>query len=343
MGLARKLAIGAGSVFGLLVVGGGGAYTWAANAARSKLTETHDVHRVDFPIPFPLSDSEVAELRTARAQLATSRGAGDDADVLAGVDLTALATERAVARGKHLVETFYACAECHGTDFGGGVMVDDPAIGRLLGPNITTGKGSRTLGYTAADWDRIVRHGVRPDHAGSPMPSKEFFAMSDRELSDIVSYIRSRPAVNKEVPAVSFGPLGKVLLATDQLRFSATAHPTQHVITHATLPPTSAPNATFGKHLAQTCTGCHGVTLAGGPIKGGPPDWPAAANLTPAGLAGWSYDDFKRALTEARSKNGVALREPMAGLRRSAKNMTETELRALWAYIESLPPQPGAK
>jgi mono/diheme cytochrome c family protein len=336
----RKLAIGAGSLVGVVLVGGGVAYAWASNAARAKLEVTHNVHRVDFPIPFPLSDAEIAELRTSRGGTEAIPAAAGHADVLDGVDLHALATERAVARGKHLVEAFYACAECHGTDFGGGVMVDDPAIGRLMGPNLTTGTGSRTLSYTAADWDRIVRHGVRSDHTGSPMPSVDFFAMSDRELSDIVSYIRSLPAVNKEMPAVSFGPLGKVLLATEQIQLSAARHPTAHVITHALLPPTAGTGATFGRHIAQTCTGCHGEMLAGGPIKGGPPEWPPAANLTPAGLAGWTFDDFKRALTEATSKNGVALREPMAGIRRFAKNMTEAELRALWAYIESLPARP---
>jgi mono/diheme cytochrome c family protein len=343
VGIARKLAISGGILVGLLIMGGGGVYIWASNVARSKLAATYEVHRVDFPIPFPLSESELAELRTARAASGSTRAASRDVDVLAGVDLNALATERAVARGKHLVEAFYACGECHGTDFGGGVMVDDPAIGRLMGPNLTSGKGSRTLAYTAADWDRMVRHGVRPDNAGSPMPSKDFFAMSDRELSDIVSYIRSRPAVNKEIPAVSFGPVGKVLLATDQMLLSATAHPTRHVIKHAALPPSTGADATFGRHIAQTCTGCHGDTFAGGPIKGGPPDWPPAANLTPAGLAGWTFEDFRRALTEARSKNGVALREPMAGMRRFAKNMTESELRALWAYIQDLPSQPAPR
>ena len=37
-------------------------------------------------------------------------------------------------------------------------MVDDPAMGRLLGPNLTLGTGSRTLAYTAADWD--LHHGL---------------------------------------------------------------------------------------------------------------------------------------------------------------------------------------
>jgi mono/diheme cytochrome c family protein len=258
-------------------------------------------------------------------------------------ELATIATEYAVARGRHLAATFYACAECHGTDFGGGVMVDDPAMGRLLGPNLTTGAGSRTLAYTAADWDRMVRHGVKPDGTGSPMPSRDYFVMSDRELSDIVSYIRSMPPVDKAVPAVSLGPVMKALVATGRMSLSAEVHPTRHALTHAALPPAEVADATYGRHLAQTCSGCHGAEFAGGPIVEGPPDWPPAANLTPAGLAGWTVEDFRRALVEGRSKDGRALRAPMAGMTRMAAQMTDVELRALWAFFSTLPPRPAPR
>lgn len=337
MGVVRKLAIGVGGLVGVLVLAGAGGYVWAGSAAKTRLSKTIEVHRADFPIPFPLTDEELAAVRAERAAASPAKGG---ADPLSGVDLNALATERAVARGKHLVESFYGCAECHGADFGGGVMIDDPVMGRFLGPNLTLGTGSRTATYTAADWDRTVRHGVKPDNTPTPMPSRDFFSMSDRELSDIVSYIRSMPPVNKEVPAVALGPIGRALVATGQYQLSAEIHPTKHVIDHAALPPAPAADATFGKHLAQTCTGCHGATFAGGKIIGGPPEWPPASNLTPTGLAGWSYDDFARALKEGKSKNGVALREPMASMPKFARNMTDIELQALWAYIKELPAQP---
>ncbi len=314
----------------MLVVGAGAFYLWASSVASSKLAVSYTVHRVDFPIPFPLTEAELAMLRAERA-------------VLADTDLNALATARAVARGKHLVESFYACAECHGADFGGGVMIDDRAVGRILGPNLTLGTGSRTLAYTAADWDRMVRHGVKPTGEGSPMPSKDFFAMSDRELSDVVSYIRSHPAVNREVPAVTLGPLGKVLLATGKLLLSADIHPTKHIIDHAALPPPAVADATFGKHRAQTCTGCHRDNFAGGPIIGGPPDWTPAANLTPTGLVGWTYDDFVGALRNGKSKNGRVLLEPMSSVPKFAKNMTEVEMQALWEFIRALPAAPAGR
>lgn len=318
MGIARKLAIGAGALVGVVVVAGTGTYLWASSATGTKLSSNYDVHRPDFPIPFPLTAAE-----------------RDSLSANANADSVALA--RAVSRGEHLVESFYACSECHGANFGGGVMIDDPAMGKVLGPNLTAGKGSRTLTYTAADWDRIVRHGVKPDGTPTIMPAKDFFKMSDRELSDIIAYIRSRPAVDNVVQPVSFGPVGKMLIATGQIGFSADAHPTKHSGAHAAEAPPIAADARFGEHLAQTCTGCHGAKLNGGPIVGGPPEWPPAANLTQAGLAGWTYDDFVRSLREGKSKNGAVLREPMSSMPKFAKSMTETEMRALWAYVSTLP------
>ena len=110
----------------LLVVALGG-YAWASFAASRKLSRTYTAHTVDFPIPFPLPEQEVR-----RRQLTP-----DSARLLA--------RDRALQRGRHLVESRYVCTECHGRDFGGGVMVDDPAIGRLLGPNLSGGKGAVPL------------------------------------------------------------------------------------------------------------------------------------------------------------------------------------------------------
>ena len=60
-------------------------------------------------------------------------------------------------------------------------------------------------------------------------------------------------------------------------------------------------------------------------------------------MVGYTYEDFKRVLLEGKRKNGDALLEPMASMSKFAKNMTETELQALWAYIKDLPPQPTGK
>src|SRR3954469_9967734 len=46
----------------------------------------------------------------------------------------------AVERGRHIVVT-RACGDCHGRDFAGHKVIDDPMAGLLYGPNITRGAG----------------------------------------------------------------------------------------------------------------------------------------------------------------------------------------------------------
>jgi mono/diheme cytochrome c family protein len=298
-----------------------GAYAWATITTNGKLDRVVDTHRVDFPIPFPLDAAELAASGSSEAAAQQ------------------LANERAVERGRHLVSSRYACAGCHGANLGGGVMVDAFPIGTLLGPNLTTGKGSRTLEYGPADWDRIVRHGVKPDGHPAVMPSIDFVRMSDQELSDIVSYIRSLPPVDNTVPAPSFGPLGRVLFATGEIEASAFLIAAHHEAHRVKPPPTEA-TVEFGQHLAAVCTGCHRPDLSGGPIKGGDPSWPPASNLTPHldALGSWTQEQFVRALREGVRPDGTPLRPPMSEMPEFAKRMADVELTALWMYVRSLPP-----
>jgi cytochrome c553 len=295
-----------------------GVYVWAGMATRRAQSRTFETHRVDVPMPFPLDEQDAA-----------------------GVDPAAsaeVARARALERGRHLVESRYVCIECHGRDFGGGTMVDAFPIGRLLAPNLTSGRGGRTATYTAADWDRIVRHGVLPDGRPAVMPSEDFKSMSDQELSDIVTYVKSFPPVDREMPAPSFGPLGKVLVATGQLHFSADQ--IDQRAPHVARPPVAEATADFGRHLAAVCTGCHQPDLRGGPVPGGDPSWPPAKNLTshPAALGSWTYEQFARTMREGVRPDGTPLREPMSVMPAYAQKMTDVEMQALWAFLRSVPP-----
>ncbi len=294
-----------GTLLVVLVLIAAGFYLWASSKTSRLQAQTYDAHVVDFPIPFPVDASG----------------------------------RSAVERGKHLVEARYPCTACHGQNFAGGVMVDAFPIGNLRGPNLTLGAGSRTADYQAHDWDWMVRHGIRKDGRPGVMPSEDFQYMSDQELSDIVSYIRSLPPVDNTVPPPTFGPLGKILVATGQMKFSAgviAAHPTAHPVR----PPEEAATVEFGKHLATSCMGCHGADYSGGPIAGGDPSWPPARNITPdaTGIKGWTYDQFVTAISKSRRPDGTALREPMTLIAPFALNMKEVERQALWAFISSLPP-----
>jgi len=310
----------AGAVVALFLLTGVLVAAWSGAASERILSRTFEVHTIDFPVPFPLTEDEV-----------------DEAD-LAPEEVEEVALARAIERGRHLVESRYACSDCHGADFGGGVMVDAPPIGSLLGPNLTLGEGSRTLDYTPADWDAIVRHGVRADGLPAVMPSSEFGSMSDQELSDIIAYIRAQPPVDAAVPERTLGPLGKLLVARGDFQLSADRMAS--VTQHDGLPPVAEVTLAFGEHLAAPCSGCHGQELTGGAIPGGDPSWAPARNLTPHedGLAGWSFEDFEGAMRSGVRPDGTALLLPMTLALPYTANLTDVEMRALWLYLESLDP-----
>ena len=310
------------ATFAILLLAAGGGYGWAVVRAQGTFAQIIETHRVDFPVPFPLTPEELAALEPEQ-------------------DPEAVALQRAIERGRHLVSSRYVCGDCHGENFGGGVMVDDPVIGTALGPNLTSGRGSKVLGYTPADWDRAVRHGVLPDGTPSIMPSGDFLLMSDQELSDVIAYIGSVPPVDNEVAPKSLGPLGNVLVATGQLPVAALLVES-HDEPHAELPPVTEVSLEFGRHMAGVCTGCHGPDFSGGPIVGGDPSWAPARNLTPheEGLAGWTYADFEKALREGKRPDGTPLVAPMTFVTPYAANMTDVEMQALWTYLQTVPAKP---
>lgn len=310
-----------GILLAVVVVVALGFYGWASWQTGRILAQTYESHAVDFPVPFPLSAAEADSLGLDSAAAAT------------------LAEERAVERGRHLLEARYGCNGCHGETFGGGVMVDVPILARLMGPNLTSGAGGRTPNFTPADWDRIVRHGILPGGRPAVMSAQDFQRMSDQELSDLIAYLRSRPPVDSLPVPRAFGPLGKVLVATGQFVLPATLI-ASHDAPHAVAPPPTAVTVEFGRHLAGPCMGCHQEDLAGGPILGGDPGWVPARNLTPhaTGLAGWTYEQFVAALRAGTRPDGTALREPMTFVQPHAEKMTDVEMEALWMYVQSVPP-----
>jgi mono/diheme cytochrome c family protein len=319
-----------GWALGIVIVLALVAYAIAYRTAMSRYERTWTVHAVEFPIPFPLSEDEIAALRADRI------AAGSPAtDPLAGVDLNGLALERAIARGKRLVDSRIGCNGCHGQDFGGRLIIDISIVGHWVAPNLTTGIGSRTRGYTSSDWDRAVRHAVRKTGQSSSMPSEEFVNLSDHELSDVVAYIRSMPPVDRDLGPVRIGPVFAFLTATDPKTLPAFY--IEHDKPHAVEPPASTvPSVELGQHISQVCRGCHGPTLSGGKVAGDP-NMPIVANITPheTGLKGWTEADFFRALREGRRKDGTAIVEQMPW--RAYGQMSDTELKGLWAYLQTVP------
>ena len=208
-------------------------------------------------------------------------------------------------------------------------------VGHWVAPNLTSGEGSVTKGFTANDWDRAVRHGVRHNGARRRCPSGDFANLTDHELSDVVAYIRSVPPVNRDMGPVKLGPVFAFMIATDPKTFQRAT--IDHGKAHVVEPPAEATSVELGRHIVQVCRGCHGEHLSGGKLAGDP-DMPIVANITPheTGLKAWSESDFIRALREGKRKDGTAISKMMPW--QAYGQMTDTELKAVWAYLRTAPP-----
>jgi mono/diheme cytochrome c family protein len=244
-------------------------------------------------------------------------------------------------RGRHLSRAIAKCVDCHGEDFGGKLVIDDPMVGHVPAPNITMGKGSVVRDYTDADWVRTIRYGVRPN--GKPlvvMPSQEYWHHDDEELGAIIAYVKSMPPVDRDMGDKSLGLAIRALYLAGQVPLPAEVIDISQKRVPA--PPVGA-TVEYGKHLSITggCIGCHGPTLSGGKVPGAPPDWPAARNLTPddtSGLGRWSEEDFFRALRTGKRPDGTDL-NPMMPWKYTA-TMKDDEIRALWLYLRTLEAKP---
>lgn len=243
-----------------------------------------------------------------------------------------------LAVGKHWAEMH--CQNCHGPDLGGGPFFEDEQIGYADATNLTAGKGGIGATMTDADWVRAIRHGVR--HDGTSvfiMPSNDFYYLSDADLGSIIAYVKSVPAVNREIRPRTFTPFAKVLYAVGAFGNLLYAETIPHDASRPAAP-TAAVNIDYGQYLvnAHGCRSCHGEQLNGNqPTQ---PGAPFAHNLTPGGeLIGWSEADFFTALREGKTPSGRAIDGnymPWNGLGK----MTDDELKAVWLYLQSLPKLP---
>jgi len=238
-----------------------------------------------------------------------------------------------IARGKHLAESLGKCMQCHGADLGSGESVTHGPFGISKGPNLTAGKHG--VRYTAAELARLIKHGVKRDgRTVIYMPSNETAWWPMDDVVALISYLRTLPPVDGEPGKVEFGMLAKVFDRMNLVTVDIARH-----IDHDRRenPPHPAPTPEYGAYIAQLCVRCHGEQFSGGPLAGAPPSLAVPSNLTPhgTGLAEWSYEDFDRLLTQGIRKNGKAL-DPFMSLGALGR-LDETEKRALWSYLRTLP------
>jgi len=238
-------------------------------------------------------------------------------------------------RGRHFIETVGLCQECHGENYEGKILGDDLLFGRLAPPNLTSGKGGIGGSLTDIDYVRAIRHGVGSDgKALLIMPSEAFNRIGDEDLGAMIAYLKSVPPIDNEVPQSSARLIARILTVfDDEALFAA------NKIDHDA-PRPSAPSigvtVEYGEYLATVCTICHGENLAGGSL---PDDFNVSApNITPAGvLSVWNESDFISTIRTGVTPGRNKLDEENMPWKRFRK-MTDDELKAIWLYLQSVPP-----
>jgi len=261
-----------------------------------------------------------------------SRGRMGKTYTVQGRNIAVPTDAASIAEGKRLF-TSRGCGDCHSSDLSGMTFLSNPAIGTFSGTNLTRGKGGVGDQLTAASFDRALRHGV--GRAGTPlifMPSLEYAGMSDEDAGRLLAYIQSAAPVDKPSLLQKIGPLGRILFITGKMPMLVTAELIDHNAANtAKIAP--AVNLEYGKYIAQTCTGCHGANLAGGPIPGAPPEWPAAQDIRKSAMAKWNEQQFIAAIRTGKRPDGSEIRFPMPW--KNFALMTDTELKALWLFLRS--------
>ena len=244
----------------------------------------------------------------------------------------------AVERGRYLFST-RGCVDCHGADGAGRAFIDDGSI-RVKGANISPGPGNVVAKYTPADWERTLRHGVKPD--GRPvmvMPSEDYNRLTDADLGALVAYIKQLPPVAGGEAELVLPMPYRALYGLGKIPDAAT------IIDHAhkpVAPVVEGISVEHGAYVSAMCIGCHGDGLSGGKIPTGPPDWPAAPNLTPGeGSVMPRYPTAQAMmamLRQGKRPDGTAITVMPFD---SFKHITDTDVAALHLYLKSLPPRPA--
>ena len=245
----------------------------------------------------------------------------------------------AIARGEHLANVVSSCRMCHGENLEGQGFIDGEIGLYVFAPNLTSGAGGIGTAYTNANWERAIRHGIGGDNRVlAIMPSNFYQHFSDEDLGALIAYLKSVSPADNNLGTRRIGFPGSVLggfLGFDEFtRINGIDHANVGAST-----PKEGATAEYGRYLTEigACGECHAANLAGITGTDGPPPGP---NLTPGGeLSGWSEADFINTLRTGQTPIGRPL-DPEQMPWPTLGQMSDMELQAIWAFLQSLPALP---
>jgi hypothetical protein len=210
-------------------------------------------------------------------------------------------------------------------------MIDGFPFAKLAAPNLTRGTGGIGAAYSDADWERAIRHGIRPDHTPLMiMPSDAFNRLRDDEVGRIIAYVKSVPPVNNVTPPRAVYPLARMLITfgTPLLTAEKIDHATQRNVA----PPPGATLA-YGAFLGESCTFCHAENL-GGQKGGGEPGAPPSPPIGPTSVVSrWTDAQFMQTMRTGVTPEGRKLRNEYMPWQ-SIGQLGDDELRAVLMFLK---------
>ncbi len=229
------------------------------------------------------------------------------------------------------------CIECHSST--GKLPLDGskanmaeggPPVGVFYAPNLTPAGPLKD--WSDGEIIRAIREGVhKSGRALLIMPSQGFTGMSDEDVQALVAYLRTQPAVQRDLPEVQPNVLAALFVGSGLFQTSV-----QPPIAGPSVAPQAGVTPEYGAYLVgfSGCRDCHGKNLEGRTASG-QLEAPSAPNLRdPAGK--WQAPDFVKTFRTGVTPEGMQLIEMPWQDYNSA--LTDEELQAIHAYIVSLGP-----
>ena len=266
--------------------------------------------------------------------------------------LTFEPTAARLERGRYIVEGPAHCFQCHSEvnweapgaqpkagRKAGGTVFPEKGMEWLVAPNISPDPETGSGKWTDEQFARAIREGIGHDgrRLFPMMPYMNFREMSDEDLASVVVYVRSLEPVSNRLP---------IAMLPEAIKNSLPPH--QPITSSVPGPDMSNPVAR-GKYLVTlgNCMMCHTpmkdgqsvteLSFGGGMTFDGPWGHVTSANITkdPSGIS--YYDEklfievIRTGQVRARKLNSIM---PWGYFR----NMTDDDLKAIFAYLRTLPP-----
>lgn len=257
------------------------------------------------------------------------------------------------AEGRRIVLT--DCAHCHrGTDgkISGDLWASDPTFGKLWSANITQHPTAGIGTYTDGELAYLLRTGIKRDgrYAG---PWMTFPLLSDEDLASVIAFLRSdapevQPSEHRQ-PPTELGFVGKMVFKLFLPK--PLGYPEKPIVAP---PPTD--KVAYGRYLATgkwECFRCHsasfetnnelepekspGYFAGGNPVSDKNNQPVASANITPdkeTGIGTWTEAQFSNAVRFGKRPDG----QPLSHLMPPFAMLSDDEISALWAYLQTVPP-----